>query len=238
MLFERRTKYQSAAYHTRLDEEHQKLVQQSEKEPTLFGLVEAWLERIPFLKEDEYGFNFWEEYKKAAEKIFEGERQVILANTSLREAQDIRKEQLEGWEKRRDAFLALLQEDKHGELQRTGQRRLSFKATQAALLITLYCDEPLLNAPCRCLMYLVDVDNGFQEWRHKHSLMVHRMIGTKIGTGGSSGYYYLQSTLSSGRIFSDISNLSTYLLPRNSLPELPLAMIRSMNFNLFSSRDK
>ncbi|HET7704130.1 MAG TPA: tryptophan 2,3-dioxygenase family protein [Candidatus Limnocylindrales bacterium] len=42
---------------------------------------------------------------------------------------------------------------------------------------------------------LVDLDEGFQEWRYRHVKMVERTIGTKRGTGGSAGVEYLRSTL-------------------------------------------
>jgi len=42
---------------------------------------------------------------------------------------------------------------------------------------------------------LVDIDEGMQEWRYRHVKMVERTIGTKQGTGGSSGVGYLASTL-------------------------------------------
>ena len=43
---------------------------------------------------------------------------------------------------------------------------------------------------------LVDLDEGFQEWRYRHVKMVERTIGTKQGTGGSDGVKYLMKTLS------------------------------------------
>jgi len=42
---------------------------------------------------------------------------------------------------------------------------------------------------------LVDIDEGLAEWRYRHVMMVHRTIGKKPGTGGSSGVDYLRSTL-------------------------------------------
>jgi tryptophan 2,3-dioxygenase len=42
---------------------------------------------------------------------------------------------------------------------------------------------------------LVDLDEGVQEWRYRHVKMVERTIGTKHGTGGSSGVEYLRATL-------------------------------------------
>ena len=43
---------------------------------------------------------------------------------------------------------------------------------------------------------MVDLDEGFQEWRYRHVKMVERTIGDKMGTGGSPGGKYLRSTLS------------------------------------------
>ncbi len=42
---------------------------------------------------------------------------------------------------------------------------------------------------------LVDLDEGIQEWRYRHVKMVQRTIGTRPGTGGSSGARYLATTL-------------------------------------------
>ena len=42
---------------------------------------------------------------------------------------------------------------------------------------------------------LVDIDEGQQEWRYRHVKMVERTIGSKIGTGGSTGAKYLVETL-------------------------------------------
>ena len=42
---------------------------------------------------------------------------------------------------------------------------------------------------------LVDIDEGVQEWRYRHVKMVERIIGARMGTGGSAGADYLRSTL-------------------------------------------
>src|SRR5438876_712461 len=42
---------------------------------------------------------------------------------------------------------------------------------------------------------LVDLDEGFMEWRYRHVKMVQRTIGTKPGTGGTAGAEYLATTL-------------------------------------------
>ena len=44
---------------------------------------------------------------------------------------------------------------------------------------------------------MVDIDEGFQEWRYRHVKMVERTIGDRLGTGGSAGAKYLRTTLNS-----------------------------------------
>jgi tryptophan 2,3-dioxygenase len=59
-------------------------------------------------------------------------------------------------------------------------------------LITLYRTDPKNAELCE---RLVDLDEGLQEWRYRHVKMVQRTIGTRPGTGGSSGAGYLATTL-------------------------------------------
>jgi len=60
------------------------------------------------------------------------------------------------------------------------------------VLIAVYHGDP--NAAL-VAERLVDLDEGVQEWRYRHVKMVERTIGTKHGTGGSSGVEYLRATL-------------------------------------------
>ena len=59
-------------------------------------------------------------------------------------------------------------------------------------LLTAYRDDGEAAQVCE---RMVDLDEGFQEWRYRHVKMVERTIGDKIGTGGSPGVKYLASTL-------------------------------------------
>lgn len=60
------------------------------------------------------------------------------------------------------------------------------------LLIHIYRSDPEARNVCE---RLVDIDEGFQEWRYRHVKMVERTIGMKTGTGGSSGAQYLAATI-------------------------------------------
>jgi len=61
-----------------------------------------------------------------------------------------------------------------------------------AVLIDVYRRDPVVSTLCE---RLVDLDEGLQEWRYRHVKMVQRTIGTKRGTGGSTGAEYLMTTL-------------------------------------------
>ena len=71
------------------------------------------------------------------------------------------------------------------------QRPEPSEALQDAL-IRAYRTDPKNAELCE---RLVDLDEGLQEWRYRHVKMVQRTIGTRPGTGGSSGAAYLATTL-------------------------------------------
>src|SRR6184192_1576976 len=60
------------------------------------------------------------------------------------------------------------------------------------ILIKVYRTNPPVSSVCE---RLVDLDEGFMEWRYRHVKMVQRTIGTKPGTGGTAGAEYLATTL-------------------------------------------
>jgi tryptophan 2,3-dioxygenase len=57
---------------------------------------------------------------------------------------------------------------------------------------------------------MLDHDEAFAHWRARHVLMVERQIGSKTGTGGSSGAQYLRSTLGK-RFFPDLWDVRSQL---------------------------
>lgn len=61
------------------------------------------------------------------------------------------------------------------------------------VLREVYTDE--IGVAAEVCEALVDLDEGVQEWRYRHVKMVERIIGARIGTGGSAGAEYLRSTL-------------------------------------------
>ena len=128
-------------------------------------------------------------------------------------------------------FKSVLNKETHDQMVKEGKRRLSYEASVAALFINLYRDEPILHLPFKFMMCLIEIDNQLTNWRYRHAQMVLRMIGNKIGTGGSSGHEYLFKTAEKHQIFTDFHNISTLLIPRSELPPLPDHIRARLNFH-------
>ena len=60
------------------------------------------------------------------------------------------------------------------------------------VLEAIYADDATRAMVCE---RMIDLDEGVQEWRYRHVKMVERTIGSKSGTGGSTGTGYLRQTL-------------------------------------------
>ncbi len=223
---EDRARYSSAPYTSRLHPQDRTRIEAAEQDPSLFLVVDRWLARTPFLH---FGaFDFWTAYRRAVDDMLGAEAGYIDQNPNL--TAEEKDKQLRGLEATRASFEALFDADRHEALVAEGHRRMSHQALQAALLIHLYRDKPILHLPFRLLSLLVDVDENFTTWRYRHALMVLRMIGTKIGTGGSSGHEYLRQAAERNKVFTDLINLSTFLIPRSALPKLPPDVDRTLGF--------
>jgi tryptophan 2,3-dioxygenase len=110
-----------------------------------------------------------------------------------------------------DAFLVFLQH--HGYsvpralLERDLTQPIEPNPELQRVLIRLYRSDPAVTAVCE---RLVDLDEGFMEWRYRHVKMVQRTIGTRRGTGGSAGADYLLTTLNRPA-FPDLWEIRTEL---------------------------
>lgn len=223
---DQRLAYNESPFYTALTQDQQAWIKSLMEKPSLFELVEKWLERTPFLNFQ--GFDFWESYKKNVLDSFDSEKAVIQNNPRLSDEEKKRNlGMLDGTLK---TFEALFDESKYKDLQNQEYFRLSYRAIHAALLIQLYRDEPILQMPFRLLQALVNIDEHMTQWRYRHSLMAHRMLGRRIGTGGSSGHEYLKAATDKHKIFTDFFNLTTFLIPRSKVPKLPPALREKMGY--------
>ncbi|MFL5740581.1 MAG: tryptophan 2,3-dioxygenase [Flavisolibacter sp.] len=199
-------------YTAQLREEHIAMVKKAESDQSFLQLVNHWLERLPFFEDrslwkgfpssDDGEHPFWKEYKQRYEQ-------------SLAEA-----------EKDNLAFF-----DEVFYHQRESHYSFSSKANRAALFIMLYRGYPLLQLPFQVLNYLLEIDEQLSTWRHRHMNMVHRMIGTRIGTGGSSGKDYLKAAADKHYIFKEIAQLNSFLIERRRLPQLPREVEMKLGFS-------
>ena len=201
-----------AYYLSQLRQEDIEIIQQCEAQPSLVELLNGWLERMPFFDNPSYWQNtpssedtgihpFWAHYRTLyMRSLVEGEQQNQMIFDRV--------------------FIHPQDET----------QRLSATAKRNALFITLYRDYPLFHLPFRLLNTLLDIDEQMATWRYRHINMVQRMIGMRIGTGGSSGKDYLKESMDRHYVFTEIAGLTTFLIDRRQLPPMPEALQRSLGF--------
>jgi tryptophan 2,3-dioxygenase len=199
-----------------------------ENQTSLLRLVEAWLERLPYTQTQ--NFNFWNKYQETIEKNLNDDEATIKNNSAHLTEKAIAM-QLENLAMTRSTFNSLFDEASHQTLIQNQQRKLSQKAILNALFIMLYREEPMLSLPFQVLTSMMDIDENFTAWRYRHALMAQRMLGTKIGTGGSSGHQYLKRATENNRVFIDLFNLSSFLIPRSQLPQVPEDIKQRLHFS-------
>jgi len=217
MRTEHRVRYNQSNYrrvYEKNPEQLKKLIA-SEEEPSLSDLVQAWLERTPGLGDE---FNFPERYKEAIDKILAESLEKVEAE----ENETMKTHLMGNYKNKKQQFDSIFDSSMHEALVKRGERRFSHRALLGALMICMYSEEPRFHQPHTLLMALMDIDSLITKWRYNHVMLVQRMLGSsQLGTGGSSGYQYLRSTLSERyKVFIDLFNLSTFLVPRNLVPPL------------------
>ena len=190
-------------YTSQLKPAHKAEIEALEQLPTLLDLVNAWLERMPFLEE-----RYW----PSGETPFFTRLEQLYTATLV-----------QGEEDNAALWRSIFVEGAPGH-------RFSPAACRSALFIMLYRDEPIFQQAFRFLQVLLDIDEGLAAWRGRHLNMVHRMIGLRVGTGGSTGKAYLRGAMDSHYIFGEIADLSSFLFERKKLPDLPESLRRAVRF--------
>jgi tryptophan 2,3-dioxygenase len=191
-------------YLSQLRQEEVDRIRAAENAPSLLNLLNTWLERMPFLS-DAAAADFWADY-----------RQRYQSSLAAGE-----KANLEGFDQ---VFFG------DTAAKRAADRSLSPTACRSALFIMLYRGYPLLQLPYQLLHQLLEIDEQLSTWRYRHMSMVHRTIGTRIGTGGSTGRDYLASALEKHHLFKEIAALTSFLIQRKRLPELDPRVQQKLGF--------
>ncbi len=103
--------------------------------------------------------------------------------------------------------------------------RTQRRAIRAALLyVESYRERPELGWPRELVEAVLDFEQAFVIWRQRHARMVERIIGRRVGTGGSSGVDYLDATALRYRVFSDLWAIRSLLLRKAAVPVLDPAL--------------
>jgi len=203
-------------YTAQLRSEHVELIKKAENDQSLLQLLNGWLERMPFFDEKENwgvalsengenGHPFWIEYRHRYARSLDVAEKSNLA-----------------------AFDEIFFNNRPSPNKES--RALSAEANRAALFIMLYRGYPILQLPFQLLNSLLEIDEQLSSWRYRHMNMVHRMIGTRIGTGGSTGKDYLKAAADKHYIFKEIAQLNSFLIERSKLPALPYYMEERLGF--------
>lgn len=225
---QKRVQFAGSSYLHHLPADQRTKIETEMQKPSLKEGLEKWLERTPFVSEGT--FDFWQAYFQNVNTMFQDDMEMVRKNPRLTEEE--KKQSLQRLEMSLSQFKTLESDTEFEKLRSVGTFEMSRKAILSALFILIYSDEPILHNPHQIMDHLQDLDESITQWRSRHALMAHRMIGTKIGTGGSSGADYLQKTVSQQKLFSDFFNLSTFLIPRSKIPKLPESLKKKMGFSL------
>ncbi|HPE96735.1 MAG: tryptophan 2,3-dioxygenase family protein [Chitinophagales bacterium] len=207
-------RYGQEYYLSQLKPQYVDLIKKVEAEPTWLELLERWLVRMPFFADQD----LWQHYQSITKESSEHHvfwndyREVYRSTLSAEESGNA------------DAFdrIFLGQGEQH--------TTLSPAAMRAALFIKLYSGYPILQQPFQMIQNMLDIDEQMATWRFRHINMVHRMIGSRVGTGGSTGKEYLQGALNKHYVFRDFALLSSFLIERKRLPELSPELQKRLGF--------
>lgn len=229
-------------YTAQLKTEHVDLIKQAESNQSFLQLVNDWLERTPFSPAPSNSPFSGESNVPStlhdANNLSSSPSSEVNAQMATSEEEG-RDEAFDFWNEYRNVYSNSLAEAEKNNLEAFNEvlfhhkethYSLSAKANRAALFIMLYRGYPLLQLPFQLLNNLLEIDEQLSTWRHRHMNMVHRMIGTRIGTGGSSGKDYLKAAADKHYIFKEIAQLTSFLIERRKLPQLPKEMERKLGF--------
>ncbi|HTR30687.1 MAG TPA: tryptophan 2,3-dioxygenase family protein [Puia sp.] len=195
-------RYGQEYYLSQLRQPEIDVIRSAEKESSLLQLLDSWLARMPFPPAEMAG-PFWADYRDRYQRSLTDAEKGNLSH-----------------------FESVLFGT--GDVE---NRSLSPAACRAAVFIMLYRGYPLLQLPFQMLHQLLEIDEQLSTWRFRHMSMVHRMIGTRIGTGGSTGKDYLGAALQRHHLFKELAALTSFLIERQRLPVLNPEMERRLGFS-------
>jgi tryptophan 2,3-dioxygenase len=100
------------------------------------------------------------------------------------------------------------------------ERPKMLRLRAAILFIESNRELPLLSWPGEIIDGMIKLEQSMAIFRQRHARMVERVIGRRVGTGGSAGVDYLDQTGLKYRVFSEIWSARTMLLAPHQAPSV------------------
>lgn len=187
--------------------------------PTLKDAINAWLHRTPIngstpdddgdaAAVDAFVESYLETHGKAIREMVERVSGMVRTKDEAAQLERRYDTELVG------AAAFLRADDVAAGADRAHRKRIR----AAALFIEIYRELPLLAWPREVVDGLVAVEQAYVVFRQRHARMVERIIGRRVGTGGSKGVDFLDEGARRYRIFKDLWAARTVLVRRDLLP--------------------
>ncbi|KCV71057.1 hypothetical protein H696_02007 [Fonticula alba] len=239
-----RLDYQRESYLHYFSDDDRKRIIQSEQDLNLFQALNKWLERCPALGPDgdqaaSQTDTLWNSYEQSVHSMLTQQRKTILDDKKI--SDEHREHLLTSLKASEDYFKMLIDADEYASvsarsdatgLPATPIYTMTHRALKAAVLVKMFYPRvDQLSAPHQLLNAIVELDMSITRWRFSHSQMVQMMIGSRPGTGGSSGYQYLRSTLNERyATFKDLVRIPTFMLTPDWAPSNVASVAGLTNF--------
>jgi tryptophan 2,3-dioxygenase len=191
-----------------------------EDKPTLKEAVDQWLFRTPIHgsgPDDQGDRSVVDHFVESYLQIHESTQRELAAHAISISGTASDEDRLMG---RYEADIGSAKKFLRAQDEPEGEERFRRQRIRAALLfIETYRELPLLAWPREVVDGIVAVEQAFVVYRQRHARMVERMIGRRVGTGGSKGVDYLDEGALRYRIFGDMWAARTLLVRRDHLPD-------------------
>ena len=179
-------------------------------QPSLYESMMNWVERTPIMGSS-YGSEGAAENVRAYIETHLGAHRAVCEEAAERSA---------GWGAGDPSKMAARMAAAHdGAVSFLMPEGEVSRARAGLLFIESYRELPLLTWPRTLIDAIVELEESMVKWRHSHARMVERIMGRRIGTGGTSGVDYLDAT-SQYRIFKDLWGVRTILVKPEKRPAL------------------
>ena len=195
-------------------------VQKRLEEKSVKEAIYAWLYRTPINGSSPQSPDDQRVVQEFLQDCYECEaqaKQQLVAETATTQA--LTTEDIDRLRKRYEAELASSKAYLDGaDIESDAERPKVRRLRAAILFIESNRELPLLSWPGEIIDGLIKVEQSMTVFRQRHARMVERVIGRRVGTGGSAGVDYLDQTALQYRVFQEIWSARTMLLSPQQAP--------------------